>query len=61
MDTTNDTQEVKTALKAVLKRYTFFELETSIVEDLEGQNGTIEKLIIDHYTDAVPTVLRKVS
>ena len=56
----DDAETLKSAVKHVLKRYTFFDLETTIVHDLEGDKGALERLIINNYTEEVPKVLRKV-
>ena len=56
----DDAETLKGAVKRVLKRYTFFDLETTIVHDLEGNKGALERLIINNYTEEVPKVLRKV-
>ena len=56
----NDFYEVKAAVKAVLKRYTFFEDETDVLDEIKGMDKRLEREIMYNYTEGITKVMRKV-
>ena len=53
-------EDISIAVMDVLDKYTFFEDAYEVLDTWEGEEGKLQKKIINEYTDEIPTILRKV-
>ena len=64
VDEVNGTYEKSDITKAVLEvidTYTFFEDAYDKVNEWSGKQGDLQRIIVNYYTDIIPTVMREVT
>ena len=64
VDEVNGTYEKSDITKAVLEvidTYTFFEDANDKVNEWSGKQGELQRIIVNYYTDIIPTVMREVT
>ena len=64
VDEVNGTYEKSDITKAVLEgidTYTFFEDAYDKVNEWSGKQGELQRIIVNYYTDIIPTVMREVT
>ena len=57
--TYNDTQ-IRNSVKEVVETYTFFDDASDKMKLWSGPEATLQRLIIDKYTDEIPSLMREV-
>ena len=58
--TYNDTQ-IRNSVKEVVETYTFFDDASDKMKQWSGPEATLQRLIIDKYTDEIPSIMREVN
>ena len=49
------------AVREVIDTYTFFDDAYDKVNEWSGKKGELQRLIVDEYTEIIPTLMREVS